>query len=412
MTLPADAPSHRSLPTLDGYRAIAALAVVTTHVAFSTGLVLQPIVGPITSRLDFGVCLFFLLSGFLLYRPWARHSLGLGTSPVIRVYALRRTLRIMPAYLVMAVVTLALLPEIQPVARSTWLHYLTLTHIYVDIPPVEGLTQVWSLATEVSFYVALPFLAWVLGRRWKSRPRTSFHWQVALLVLVVLSSVVVNALRGWSVGIDPVRWSYLLPTYLDWFAIGMFLALVREIRQVPRPPRLATLIDAMADEVPTCLIIAACVFAIVCTPIGGSLVPFGNSPIYATVGPWAALSKHLLYGICAAFLLLPGFLGSRDRGIWRQTLSSPIPTYLGTISYGIFLWHLVLLRVIIALTHEPLFSGGFWWLWPATVAASVAAASISWWVVERPLQSLSHRYRPRAERPSTPSGPGREPARV
>ena len=58
---------------LDGYRAVAALMVVITHVAFSTGVVTTTGTwGHLLGRLDFGVALFFLMSGFLLYRPWVR----------------------------------------------------------------------------------------------------------------------------------------------------------------------------------------------------------------------------------------------------------------------------------------------------------------------------------------------------
>ena len=63
-------PKH-DLPVLEAYRGIAALMVVLTHVGFFSGL---GVVGPWAgwlSRLDFGVTLFFLLSGFLLFRPYA-----------------------------------------------------------------------------------------------------------------------------------------------------------------------------------------------------------------------------------------------------------------------------------------------------------------------------------------------------
>jgi hypothetical protein len=396
--------SH-GLRALDGYRAIAALAVVTTHVAFSTGVVNAPIIGPITSRMDFGVCLFFLLSGFLLYRPWARSALAGTPSPDIRVYSVRRALRIFPAYLVMATFTLALLPEIQPVPLTRWLDHLTLTHIYTGPVLLEGLTQTWSLATEVSFYIALPMVAWAMGRRFRGDPARSFRWQVVLLVAVSAISAIVNSLRGWSILLTDPRWSWLLPSYLDWFAVGMFLVLVREMGTNSDAPASVRALRRLAADVPACLIIAACLYALACTPIAGSLTPFGDQALYALHGPWAVLIKHWLYALSAAFLLLPAFLAGGQRSRWLSGLSSPVMTYLGTVSYGIFLWHLVILQLLIAITGVRLFSGGFWWIWPATVLLSVGAASISWFLLERPCQALSHRYRPRTQREESPPPP-------
>ena len=101
---------------LDGYRAIAALMVLLTHVATSTGVsVSAGVWGHVLARFDFGVPLFFLMSGFLLYRPWARASLEGRPRPDLRRYAIRRAARILPLYWVVVVVTLAFLPEIQPV---------------------------------------------------------------------------------------------------------------------------------------------------------------------------------------------------------------------------------------------------------------------------------------------------------
>ena len=80
---------------LDGYRAVAALMVVLTHVAFSTGVVVtQGTWGHLLGRLDFGVPLFFLMSGFLVYRPWVRRAFDGTTRPSLRRYAIRRAARL------------------------------------------------------------------------------------------------------------------------------------------------------------------------------------------------------------------------------------------------------------------------------------------------------------------------------
>src|SRR6266516_1997197 len=88
----------RSLPMLDGLRAVAALAVLLTHVAFQTGEVARAAGGAVLARLDAGVAVFFVLSGFLLYRPYALARASGTPRPSIRRYVLRRAARILPAY--------------------------------------------------------------------------------------------------------------------------------------------------------------------------------------------------------------------------------------------------------------------------------------------------------------------------
>ena len=90
--------ARRVVPALDGLRAVAAGAVLLTHVAFRTGQTQAGAGGAVLARFDAGVAVFFVLSGFLLYPA---------TRPLGR-YALRRAARILPAYWVLlAAVTVA-----------------------------------------------------------------------------------------------------------------------------------------------------------------------------------------------------------------------------------------------------------------------------------------------------------------
>ena len=392
-----------AFPLLDGYRALAALMVLTTHVAFNTGEIFRPALGPLLGRMDFGVTLFFLLSGFLLYRPWARSAMQATPGPRLGVYALRRAARILPAYWVMVAFTLLLLPEIQPVVWQAWPVHLGLLHIYVPGFTLEGLTQTWSLATEVAFYVLLPVFAWVAGRRHRGDPGRSARWQLGTLAAMVAISWTFTVVRVVGLlGQDTIV-GYWLPGFLDWFALGMAAAVIQvRLSTSTHPPAWMTTVRDIAAAPGPCLAIAAALFVIAATPIAGPLT-------FAAAEPWALVVKHLLYGAIAAFLLLPGFLGPQDSDSpWARFLRHPLVVYLGVISYGIFLWHLVLLRLIAnGLGFTP-FTGGFWILWPATVAASVVIASVSWFALERPLQRLTHRpgrrsADPAAAAPSTSS---------
>jgi peptidoglycan/LPS O-acetylase OafA/YrhL len=61
--------TQRGFPCLDGARALAATAVVATHVSFWTGGDMSTLLGRVFARFDVGVPIFFVLSGFLLSRP-------------------------------------------------------------------------------------------------------------------------------------------------------------------------------------------------------------------------------------------------------------------------------------------------------------------------------------------------------
>jgi peptidoglycan/LPS O-acetylase OafA/YrhL len=409
----------RPFPLLDGYRAMAALMVLTTHVAFSSGEVLTPVLGPILGRLDFGVTLFFLLSGFLLYRPWARSAMVGTTDPNVGVYALRRGVRILPAYWAMVVVTLIALSTFQTVEWSAWPVHLGLLHIYIPGFALDGLTQTWSLATEVAFYAVLPVLAWMAGRRGRGNPSSSARFQVWVLAAAAAASwlfLTVTAVGGLSPSPLSVTW---LPGFLDWFALGMLAAVIQVRLTLPDPPGWMSAIRTLADSTGWCLAIAGGVALLAITPIAGPVT-------LAPASPGSVLVKHALYAIIAAFLLLPGFLGIGNaahprvrESWWGRLLASEIVVYLGTVSYGIFLWHMILIVLLQRALGLPVFGGGFWLLWALVVIASVGAASASWFALESPLQSWVGRVTSRSpqrptradegsaerSRPGPPAGP-------
>src|SRR3954451_5306241 len=103
------APSPNRFPLVDSMRAIAALAVFGTHVAFFMGAYDGSPIGPYAQRLDVGVTGFFLISGFLLYRPFVLARQGGDALPAVGAYAWRRGLRIAPAYWVALTVSALLL---------------------------------------------------------------------------------------------------------------------------------------------------------------------------------------------------------------------------------------------------------------------------------------------------------------
>ena len=205
------------LPAVEGMRACAAMGVVVTHVAFQTGHS-SGVAGRLFGRFDLAVAVFFALSGFLLWRGHAAAARDLGSRPRTGHYLRSRVIRIMPAYVVAVVVILTLLPDADQASLTVWLANLTLTQIYVPLTLTGGLTQMWSLSVEVTFYVALPVLA-LLARRLPVRARVC-----AIAALAALSLAWGWAPMGWwhsGPGINPLNWP---PAFFSWFAAGMLLA--------------------------------------------------------------------------------------------------------------------------------------------------------------------------------------------
>ncbi len=387
--VPPPSARQRSIPVLESYRGLAAMMVLTTHVAFVSGAITWPVVGPVLGRLDFGVPLFFLLSGFLLASPWLRADLADGREPSVRVYLRRRFARIYPAYWVMLAATLLVLPANQDADAVDWLQYALLVQEYGGTDVSTGLTHLWSLSVEVAFYLALPAIMVAAARVPSGRDITRVR-RVHQLVLVALLLIGVGSrllALGPFVGTAAGLW---LPAYLDWFALGMLAAFARVsldpgARDRQHPPRWTLGLRALAGDGLTSIAFGVLLFALACTPLAGPLT-------LDTPTVWEGIIKHVLYGGAAFFLLLPGFLGP-DRGPVQRALDVPVLRRLGLISYGVFLWHLMLLELLRPAMGIEQFSGGFWLLWPTTVLATLVVAQVSWVTLEAPAQRWSHRPR-------------------
>ena len=112
-------------------RAIGALAVLTTHVAFQTGDYLRHGTwGVFLARLDVGVAVFFVLSAFLLARPHLARGASEAPPPGLSTYAAKRVVRIAPAYWVTAVLALTLFPANQDASVRQWMSTLLLLDTY------------------------------------------------------------------------------------------------------------------------------------------------------------------------------------------------------------------------------------------------------------------------------------------
>ena len=92
---------------IDSLRAVAAISVLAYHALYKGVLLQLPTGSPLSpwaAHLDVGVPIFFVLSGFLLYRPFVRARLSGSEAPDTEAYGWRRVMRILPAYWIALVV--------------------------------------------------------------------------------------------------------------------------------------------------------------------------------------------------------------------------------------------------------------------------------------------------------------------
>lgn len=372
-----DLPVSHRLPLLDGLRGVAAILVLLTHVAFQTGTVNHQVWGAFLSRMDLGVALFFVLSGYLLTLPWAKAGSGGGPMPDVRRYLVRRAGRILPAYWVVLLVVLATTASAAGLSAAT--ANAALVQVYTG-QLLPGFTQTWSLCTEVAFYLVLPAVAPWLARTAVSRPNR---------VALALTAACVGGWVWVALAAEGVLWhraGQWLPGHLDWFAVGILLALLDVRRRASPQGRAASVANQLASNPWPVLALAAATLWLAATPLAGPRT------LESTTAAQAVF-KEIAYAVVAGSVVLAVAVAPSTDGWLARLLGNPVAQYVGQTSYGIFLWHLVVMAGVFDLLDLELFSGGFWRVLALTLAGSVAAAALSWTILERRVIARVHRVR-------------------
>jgi len=302
---------------LDGLRAIAALMVVFYHCGVQVQV--PPLVIPGYS----GVHLFFVLSGYLISRPfWARLMNGQAL-PSWRRYGARRFMRIYPTYFVALVVFVAMRFAGHlhtPTAADIVLHLL-LVFNWGDAAQFLAINiAMWTLAIETQFYVLLPIAASLAKRCAPAGGRLA-------TLLVGLAFLLI----GWGSrcleyrSTLPGELRFRLPfSFLDLFATGMFVAHLELTRAAFFRARL-----------PLRAGLLLCAFALL----------FGSNYwlVSAGGGDWLSpptLALACLYPtlICAAFALILLVVLTRARSRVAVLTWAPF-VFVGKISYSVYLFH-------------------------------------------------------------------------
>jgi peptidoglycan/LPS O-acetylase OafA/YrhL len=356
------------LDALDGLRGLAALAVVVLHAWLYTTRDSSDLSQPVDAvlhELRLGLVLFFVLSGFLLFRPWlSPDPKGRPFGLRVRRYAVRRAARILPAYYAALLGALAILLAVGDHGHLPPARLLPLFFVFGQnySPATLGTIDppMWTLAVEASFYVVLPVLALIVRGLGPGRPSQ------AILPLWLL--VVGLAFNGVVAGVhlpSPV-FAAMLPAVIPYFACGMLAAVLLPRRAIGRLPAAGLIVAGLALVV---------------------YDGWWHTQVFAVEGrvfrdlPAAAGFAAIVVATAAA--KRPGPLASR-----------PLRS-LGEVSYGLYLWHMPL---IIAIRAVGLWPSETTFAIAVLVPVSLAVAAASWRFVERPMIRAARRIEPAAQR--------------
>jgi peptidoglycan/LPS O-acetylase OafA/YrhL len=346
-------PARERLDVLDGLRGCAVLLVVWYHVWLVSGQGAGPLTF-IAQSGYLGVDLFFFISGFCLYYPYARAALAGRPMPELGHFFERRAMKIVPSYcialLVFAIVYRAQFASPQDalwqvVAHLTFIHPLDQT----TFGSISG--PLWTIGIEVQFYMLFPLIAIGFSRS----------------PLVGYAALALGAeIYRWTIGAlgldTSFWWINQLPAVIDLFAAGMLGAYafvnLRARAQAIDPAR-ATVISLTA-----CL----------CAVVGLGVVSLTSGDGDAA-HVWFNAHRFLIGPLCLVLTVSTFFAVPA----WQSVLATRALAFFSTISYNLYLWHLEVMVWVHNLVGSPALT------FALSVPCAIGIAMLFTYVVERPL---------------------------
>ena len=350
--------SNRYMPGLDGMRALAVLAVVAYHFNL-----------PWASGGLLGVCMFFVLSGYLitdlLDAQWNRFG-----RINLKNFWQRRIRRLLPALLVMLAGVVLWTAIVDPLKLSSlkedvlaamfyasnwWLIFHHVSY-FASFGPPSPLNHLWSLAVEEQFYLFWPLLLWLGLRYLPSRKR---------LVGLILAGAMISALAMaviYQPGTDPSRVYYGTDTRAFALLIGAALALMMPSRKLS---------DIITRRTRNFLDIA-----------GGAALLIVLLMIWQTNQYETFLYRGGLFIFSLASAVLVAVLAHPASRFGRLFGWKPL-RWLGVRSYSLYLWH----YPVIVLTSPAVNTNGVNVLRIlGQLGASIALAALSYRYIEEPFR--------------------------
>lgn len=384
-------------PCLEGLRTIGVMALFFQHTGYTTGLQAREGFSWM-GHLELGPTMFFVLSAFLLYQPFATANLIERQPQSWRRFQKTRLLRVVPAYWATLVLLIIFFRADPNDAFSGglkidgWADGLAIFGFAQTYNPnwfFHGIASAYTLNAEIVFYLLVPLYAhairrWTAGRAIGDKVRLELY---ALGAVVVASAVwrVVIELRyeeqrkactsaaNPHVACAALNW---FPAYADYFALGMAVAIIASWRLVRDggEPRWLQRVGAAGDA---WWLAAFGLFVFYSTTFGAYGLDY--------VPPGRAEARHVLNAAIVLCLLLPGVFGAQDRGAVRWFLRWRPIAYTGLVSYGVYLWHQGWTDKAMDVTGSRPLDASFLAITAIAVAMSVASATVSWYALERPI---------------------------
>ncbi len=373
------------LRSIDGMRALAIGLVVAYHAwLFSWATPTVSLGGtrytlrPLLETGFIGVQLFFFISGFCLFLPYARAMYAGMPPPKWWNFAERRALKIVPSAYLAIVVTFAFAaPELRArgdMWRAIWTHCSFTSGWWIETYR-DWNGVFWSLSIEVSFYVLFPFIAAAVRRN-----------AIVTLVALVTIAVVERCVTADCCASDYIRTNQL-PAYLDLFAFGIaaaigYVAICVRAPELSRRSGVWTLVSLVA------LALFGEGIASLSTGVNAAPLPIG-SVRWLQLGQLGLGLVWALFAIATPFAIRP----------WRAVVGNRVLVWLAGISYNLYLWHVLAIMWLIhrgfpatieRVHADPVLQGEFV---AAALALGIAAATVVTYGFERPLMGLARRTR-------------------
>ncbi|MBC5804954.1 MAG: acyltransferase family protein [Candidatus Eremiobacter antarcticus] len=366
------------LPVLDGIRGIAISMVLLFHIWEMTWLDMS--VGPLTlnpigTSGFLGVELFFFLSGFVIFDPYVRAWLSDAPTPTIRDFVRKRFLKIVPSYYLAIIILVATgyqhYGSLAEAGRDLTFHAVFIHNWFSQTyGSIDGV--MWSLGTEVQFYLVFPMLAWAFLRK----------------PILCASGMIATAIIFRTAIIHSYFFHQLLtqlPAVLDLFALGMASSYVYRYLEKSKPQlpgrRWVTTCAALAGVAAVCAMVVWC-HRIRFDPDAIALWQAHYRTLFGLTIAWATVG--LLFA--APFL--------------QKAVANVVLVFLAAISYNLYIWHQVIGRLLIAV-HIPAHVGSqiqadhHWQVAFSVVAvlSGVVVATLVTYLFEQPIVRLGRTRR-------------------